>query len=272
MRRIDLNLFQPSDAWLAKAAAAFATLESKETATERTAFIKANSSIWRELREELIARFGNKCWFTDAPEYVARLDVEHFRPKAAALNRKGVKRGGYWWLAFDWQNYRLCGQIPNRERKKCWFPLMPSSFVATGPQDNWQLELPAFLDPKNPTDVDLVAYAEDGLLHAKPGANLRERYRVKITEELLGLSQIPLVVEERRRLWKDCRLLIHDYMRLKEREKRCGRDPVLASEQDNVLRQIIALAESNKPFASVIRNCLRLAPEEWAKGILALVN
>jgi hypothetical protein len=272
MRNINLLTFQPSAAWLARAEAARAALKGKATHEERVAYMKANSAIWRDLRAELMAHFGGKCWFTDAPEYVAKLDVEHFRPKAEALTRKGDRREGYWWLAFNWCNYRLCGQIPNRENKKCWFPLMPLSPVAATQGDNWQLESPVFLDPRNPVDVELVAYAEDGLVHPKPGASRRERYRVKLTNELLGLSEIPLVVDERKRTWKECTLLIRDYMTSKANEKMYGRDPVIAAEQNEILTKLITLAQSNRPFASVARSCLRLSPEKWANAILVMVN
>lgn len=272
MRNINLLTFQPSAAWLARAEAARATLEGKATHEARVAYMKANSAIWRDLRAELVAHFGGKCWFTDAPEYVAKLDVEHFRPKAEALTRKGDSREGYWWLAFNWLNYRLCGQIPNRENKKCWFPLMPLSPVAATQNDNWQLESPVFLDPKNPVDVELVAYAEDGLVHPKPGANRQERYRVKLTSDLLGLSDIPLVVDERKRIWKECTLLIRDYMTSKADEKRYGRDPVITDQQNQILTKLITLAQSDRPFASVARSCLRLSPEKWANAILVMVN
>jgi hypothetical protein len=272
MRNINLLAFQPSAAWLARAEAAGAELATKVTHEERIAYMKANSSVWRDLRTELMAHFGGKCWFTDAPEYVAKLDVEHFRPKAEALSRKGAKRQGYWWLAFDWLNYRLCGQIPNRESKKCWFPLMPLSTVAATENDNWQLESPVFLDPKNPADVELVAYAEDGLVHPKPGATRRERYRVTLTNDLLGLSQIPLVVDERKRVWRECNLLIRDYMKSKANEKKYCRDAVIAAEQNEILAKVIALAQSDRPFASVARSCLRLSPEKWANAILAMVD
>jgi hypothetical protein len=272
MRRIDLRSFQPSTEWLAKAAAASAELATKRTHDQKVAFMKAKSSIWRELREELIAKFGNKCWFTDAPEFEARLDVEHFRPKAQSLDRKGRARKGYWWLAFDWRNYRLCGQIPNREEKRCWFPLMPRSFRATKHTDNWECEQPVFLDPCRPSDVALVEYAEDGRLYPKAGATRRECYRVRITDELLGLSRIPSVVEARQKIWKTCSLLVRDYMILKTQEKRSGADALLSSKQDDVLRQLLALAKSSEAFSSVARSCLKQSPEKWAADILALLD
>jgi hypothetical protein len=272
MRRVDLRAFQPSAAWLAKANAANDELSTKGTHEERVAFMKAKSSIWRELREELIGQFGNKCWFTDAPEFVARLDVEHFRPKAKSLDRKGKPYQGYWWLAFDWENYRLCGQIPNREEKKSWFPLMPRSFRATMAADDWRLEEPAFLDPSKPGDVALVAYAEDGGVHAKPGADRRESYRVRVTDSLLGLSRVPAVVEERQKIWKHCRLLVRDFMTLKVQEKRGGANPVLSSQQDDVLRRLLAMTRSQEAFASVARSCLRQSPEKWAVDLLTLLD
>ena len=48
------------------------------------------AQVWRDLRQELTDRFGSRCWFTDAEETVAHLDIEHFRPKAEALDEDGT--------------------------------------------------------------------------------------------------------------------------------------------------------------------------------------
>ena len=48
-----------------------------------------------------------------------RGDVEHFRPKSAVLD--DPLHGGYWWLAYDFQNYLLSCSLCNRVRKKTRF-------------------------------------------------------------------------------------------------------------------------------------------------------
>ena len=51
------------------------------------------------------------------------MDVEHFRPKLEVKELyKEQNREGYWWLAFDYHNFRVCGNVGNR-KKGGWFPL-----------------------------------------------------------------------------------------------------------------------------------------------------
>jgi hypothetical protein len=272
MRFINIATFQPSQAWRDRAERATRALNDLVTNADRVAYINAHAQIWRDLRADLLEHFGTKCWFTDAPEIIAHLDVEHFRPKAKAVDLQDTEREGYWWLAFDFDNLRLCGQIPNRQYKRCLFPLMPGSFIASSAaRQIWQ-ERPVFLDPTKPEDVQLVAYGEDGAMRPKPGAVPNEAMRVETTDKEFGFSAHQPLVEERQKIWKKCTLLIHDFMRSKEREKESGSDPVLTSEQRNILRQLIDLANSAAPFASVARSCLLQSPYSWAGDLTALTN
>jgi len=266
MRLIDLKSFAVPAEWQARAAAAREELEQKTSDLERLTFIKNHSQLWRELRGQLIKHFGNKCWYTDAPEYVAKLDVEHFRPKAEAVDLSETKREGYWWLAFDLDNLRLCGQIMNREHKKCYFPVLGSFVASSNCRKPW-LEKPVFLDPIRPADVELVAYAEDGRMHPKPDAEEVERFRVEKTDEYFGLNAHQPLVEARQRTWQTCFGLIHDYMKSKEMEKRLGWDPVLDTEQDTILRSLRQLIRPSEPFATIAASCLMQSQYRWANRL-----
>jgi hypothetical protein len=78
-----------------------------------------------------------KCaWCERHCEWRRQLDVEHYRPKAAVMRWEGSPplvsneppkqvpvSGGYWWLAFDWNNYSLaCGPC-NQGWKRNLFPV-----------------------------------------------------------------------------------------------------------------------------------------------------
>jgi hypothetical protein len=79
----------------------------------------------------------SKCmWCERHCEWKRQLDVEHYRPKAAITRWEGSPplvsnqppkevdvSGGYWWLAFDWNNYSLaCGPC-NQGWKRNLFPV-----------------------------------------------------------------------------------------------------------------------------------------------------
>jgi len=272
MRYIEFDSFKPSNKWSEKARQASEELEKKSSREERMAFIKAKAQVWRDLRAELIEKFGNRCWFTDAEETVAQLDVEHFRPKAEAVDLDGKVHEGYWWLAFELSNLRLAGQIPNRQHKRCYFPLQPNSFRACATNRRWQEELPIFLDPINPLDVAMVAYDESGCMRPSASAVTKEdQERVKLTDKYLGLSAHQPLVEARQSIWNDCRGIIEKIKKLLAEEEEFGTSTSRTrGERRCLMRNLIEKTLPTSPFASVARSCILMSGEKWL--VEALVN
>lgn len=269
MRYIDFTTFVPSDAWADRARIATEELMSKTTPEARLAYIKAHSQIWRDLRQELIEKYGSRCWFTDAEETVAPLDTEHFRPKAEAVDENGATHEGYWWLAFELTNLRLAGQVLNRQHKRCFFPLLTGCVRANSQNLRWQEEQPVFLDPIKLTDVELVAYNETGGMCPSPSAVTDvEKQRVEITNRLLGLSVHPPLVEARQRVWSDCRNIIMEIETLKIEERQLGGVTVRSKgERERLMKQLRTKTRSSEPFASVAKCCLLMSGHSWAETV-----
>jgi hypothetical protein len=138
MRQIDFELKTPMDDnlvgwkpwlkeewdnWLTESTrllTELAKLDSIDAKEERNKFIDANSDHWRKLKPWLKALSHGKCWYTEGREICSHFDVEHFRPKKEAGNGNGTYRDAYWWLAFDYSNYRLSGNVPNRKKDHCF--------------------------------------------------------------------------------------------------------------------------------------------------------
>jgi hypothetical protein len=193
--------------------------------------------------------------------------VDHLKRFKRQIDLTESKREGYWWLAFELDNLRLCGQIMNREHKKSYFPVFPGTFVASSNCRKPWLERPVFLDPVEPGDVELVAYAEDGRMHSKPDADKEERFRVEKTNECFGLSAYQPLVEARQKIWQTCIGQIHEYMKSKERETHHGWDPALEKEQRMILRSLRQMIMPSAPFASVAASCLMQSPYKWANRL-----
>jgi AAA domain, putative AbiEii toxin, Type IV TA system len=68
--------------------------------------------------------------------HIAYGDVEHTRPKASyrQLRRGPLKRPGYYWLAYAWENLLFVCEICNRREKRSWFPLKKGSKRARSPK------------------------------------------------------------------------------------------------------------------------------------------
>jgi hypothetical protein len=285
MRHIAIETFQPSPEWQERANAATAELLGKATLQEKLAFIKAKDAIWKDLGRELLAHFGNKCWYTDAANYGARLDVEHFRPKAKTvqltvedckeaaddllLKLSEPRREGYWWLAFHPDNLMLCAQVMNREEKRNFFPLHKDSPVASAANRNcWRSEIPVFLDPRELDDVCLVDYDDTGAMRPRDGLEPWERLRVVITNECFGLSRFQPLIEGRQRIWQKCTELINRYVKAAKKQKEEGiPNPVLQQKKNDALSGLKKLLDPDEPFSTVAASCLRNSPFKWANAL-----
>ena len=76
-------------------------------------------------------------------------------------------RDGYWWLAFDYMNFRVCGNVGNR-KKGGWFPLKDGSLCSTHAQPCEESETRYLLDPIDDDDVALIAFDEEGKVIPMP--------------------------------------------------------------------------------------------------------
>ena len=202
------------DAWQAEAArlvTELATLNATGKIKERNELIDKHSGHWGKLKPWLLALSSGKCWFTEARDIASHLDVEHFRPKKTARNVKGPERDGYWWLAFDYMNFRIAGNVPNR-KKGVWFPLRYGSQCSTYTHRCEGDETPYFLDPTNAYDVKLLAFDEEGKAIPTPGIARWEHVRVKRTVERLKLTEHQALAEERRKVWQNTTKLINKYL------------------------------------------------------------
>jgi hypothetical protein len=123
--------------------------------------------------KNLLRRWSNnKCWYSEGRSDIFHLRVDHFRPKnelALIKNKDSYREArtfdtapGYWWLAFDWKNFRLTGEIVN-SYKGSYFPLRTGSAVASQPNQNHNAEVHVLLDPTIEADTNLLTFNIDGM-------------------------------------------------------------------------------------------------------------
>jgi 5-methylcytosine-specific restriction endonuclease McrA len=142
-----------------------ATLSDKE----RSDFIdnKKNQKLWTSISPALWLLGHMKCWYSEAEISEGEGHVDHFRPKKAVHGLKGQKHSGYWWRAFDWNNYRLAHSICNVRRKDyltdmasgkgAYFPLKDGTVRASCLKEEIN-ETPVLLDPVVASDCKLIAF------------------------------------------------------------------------------------------------------------------
>jgi uncharacterized protein (TIGR02646 family) len=133
-------------------------------------------ALWREreLKVEFEKLSHGKCWYCESLEARSDNPIDHFRPKGRVA--ECTDHGGYWWLAFDYRNYRFCCTYCNSRRidqttntrggKQDHFPILDEEKRAKSPHCNLDEEDPYLLDPTDILDPRLLWFNQDG--HAIP--------------------------------------------------------------------------------------------------------
>jgi len=245
------------EAWKAESerlVAELAKFTAEGKLKERNELIDDNDKHWKKLKPWLLELSNGKCWFSEAKELYSHYDVEHFRPKKGAKAIDGAERDGYWWLAFNYMNFRACGNVGNR-KKGGWFPLREGSLCSTYAAQCEESETRYFLDPTNDADVSLVAFDEEGRVVPVPGATDWETERVVETVKRLKLNEHVDLAEERRKIWQKADRLIEKYLRTKARSGG-GNNPAEHSKLNELSQQIRSLVSREAELSSVARWCI----------------
>lgn len=200
---IDISQLNLPPGWRDKAKKLTDDLEKIPDATERSKFLTKHSDTWQVLKGEMERISHNKCWYCEAVNIRGDLHVDHYRPKSIVKNKDGTEAGGYFWLAFDYTNFRLAcsycnslhsGSDKQSRGKAAQFPLYREGDRATTLASHLKDELPFLLDPTNPSDPALLWFADDGTAIAckdlELGGFLCERVRISI--EILNLNEVKI--------------------------------------------------------------------------------
>ncbi|EJP4365351.1 hypothetical protein NUR56_002904 [Salmonella enterica] len=245
------------DAWLKESdrlVGELAKLVAAGTIKERNELIDKHSSHWGKLKPWLLALSGGKCWFSEVRELYSHYDVEHFRPKKEAKALDASLRDGYWWLAFDYMNFRVCGNVGNR-KKGGWFPLKDGSLCSTYSEPCEESETPYLLDPIDDDDVALIAFDEEGKVIPMPGSSAWEQERVNETVKRLKLNEHLPLAEARRKVWQQVDRLIDDFTTAKAR-CRAGNNPVAKAKLTEVRARVREMTNTTAELSAVARWCL----------------
>jgi uncharacterized protein (TIGR02646 family) len=255
-----------TQAWRTMADQAKTEIIAAPTQEARKAILKkvASSTIWRNFYDLLPVNLKRKCWYCEAEDIRADVPVDHFRPKNKVEDEQ--LHDGYWWLAFDWQNYRCACTLCNSRRvfdetaggKACRFPLENPAERAFTPtdQDKLRNERPYFLDPFNSDDEKLLWFDNDGLPEAKPLATVEQQTKVKNSIDIFHLHEAK-IVRERNKIRLDI-----------EREVRKIRENNNAQGAKDKLRRMVRDSEKLSRAAVVYLRAHRDLPE--VKDILNL--
>lgn len=266
MRYINFNGKEPSKEWLDKAKAVTALLDAAGSKAERDKIIDENSGIWGELKPWLLEFSKGKCWFSEARDVFNHWEVEHYRPKKVAKNLNGSKRtDAYWWLAFDWRNFRICGNVGNR-KKGGYFPLRNNTHQGTAQNRNTDDEFPYLLDPTRPDDPLMLSFDENGDIKAQPDLDVWNTARVDESIKRYKLRGYEPLMEARRDVWARCTREIN---RCKVLMEELSTAPTATKKEEfkHQIEKLLGMVRFDAEFSAVAGECLRTRNERWARRL-----
>ncbi len=194
------------EGWVERAQQALEEIRAAEPAN-RAQLLQQKAELWRELKEILASVSHDKCWYCESLEVRSDNAVDHFRPKGRV--EEADHHEGYWWLAFDFRNYRYSCTFCNSRRKDRktseaggkhdHFPLMDESKRSYAEGDDCSFEQPALLDPVSSTDPTLLWFEPDGRAVERYGEDQNQVFnkRAQTSIELYHLNETKVKTKRR---------------------------------------------------------------------------
>ena len=253
MRHISIEGKTPPEKWLNKADALMALLEGAPDKPSRDKIIDDNSKLWGELKNWLLSLSDQKCWFSEAKDCFSHWDVEHYRPKKSVKDEDGTEHDGYWWLAFNWKNFRICGNVGNR-KKGGYFPLRDTSSRSLAGADT-RTEEPLLLDPVDQDDPNLVFFNVEGDIVPVPGADCWEKKRVSYSVERCKLDFGPLK-DKRKVVWNECWERVEEYRRELNLYSTDPSNMIAKNQYKEAAKHVRKMVKPESEFSAVARACI----------------
>lgn len=265
MRYVDPSKIKIPKAWIDKAAKLQKELVAIPLLKAKLDHIDKNQ-IWQDttLFKALSDVMDGKCWYSEAKDLMSDRDVDHFRPKKKAKNKDNAERDGYWFLAYDWENYRFSSIYSNRLRKDkhtsediafgkgIYFPLKNGTNAATTKRKLAD-ERPYLIDPTIKVDAALVSFNSFGkVIPSVPKSFTWEVERVNASVEYYHLNHSPLK-NARKTKWQTCQRNIDKITELCSIADRTLNDD---STIDLLKKQLVEWADEKEVLSGVAIACL----------------
>ena len=255
MRYIDLSEIDTADPqvrrWLEKAHRATEDMRQATNHTARCKYLK-DHAIWRDFKEILIKYYGHICWYSECALTGSYGDVDHFRPKNRSTKANGecILPDGYWWLAYDYLNYRLSCEVCNRPSgeggKKDIFPLKQDVSPSEPFAENEAGYL--LIDPCEYNDTKLKGFGENGAIIAL-SSDKWEQTRVNVSRSVYNWDHFNAA---RKRVRLQCKTALMAF----EFVYKDGSDRMLEA-----IEGISCLVDDKTPYASFAKQYIALKIE-----------
>jgi uncharacterized protein (TIGR02646 family) len=260
---IDLENNPPPQKWINKANVLTQALIAEPDLQKKKKIIDDNSKVWGEIKKHLLSLSHQKCWYSEAKEKYSYYHIEHFRPKKQAIDINGDDKGGYWWLAFCWKNYRICGAVGNTKKGDRFYV---KANKANNQIDNIDDEIIYFLDPTVIDDPLKISFVDTGeAVPSSANSTDWDYVRADYTITNLDLNCEPLV-EGRKSLWASIVLKIREVQNLINENNLSPSVSRMTTIKDR-MKELKQLSSPQSEFSATASACLYSSGLEWAKRI-----
>lgn len=181
-----------------------------------------DSKYWRkdDVKRALYKMHRGKCCYCERKRDEKREpDVEHFRPKAKVS--EAPEHPGYWWRAYEWDNYFFACKKCNQGHKMSSFPLIEESMRCFRDNEELDQENPVLINPEKENPEDYIGFEWHyayGVLVKAIGLDDGKRGEETIRITGINLGKIP---EERAELIHSLQEIV-DTMKWALREDKPG--------------------------------------------------
>lgn len=268
--------------WRERLSKAEEELRNAPDSKTRSALFAKYSDLWSEVKEHYRKLSCDKCWYCETSTHRIPGDIDHYRPKGRVAK---TEHPGYWWLAFDWRNWRFACRYCNSQftdpetglvgGKGDHFPLLDGEKYRISRECDYEdlyQEDPCLLDPTEPGDPQLLTFTRDGLPNPSTGEIGSPNYRrakSSITFYHLDYSRL---VRKRQEIYIEVRNLVLDYQRYQrrwERDRDLSAQAFARSSFKKLGRMITRDAEYSMTARAYLKEYRKDGPEwKWVEDLL----
>jgi hypothetical protein len=169
-------------------------------------------------------------------------------------------------LAFDWQNFRICGNAGNR-KKGTFFPLR-SGCPRCAPLGDHRHEDAQLLDPIDEDDPALLSFNLEGrAIPAAHFADVWEKERVEYSVERYNLDFPPLM-DKRKTVWAECWDRIQEYLEELASYHADKSNGIAKDRYKQAAKHVRDLMREEKELSAVARACVLSTGDPRVAGLL----
>lgn len=267
-KRYPTDTRRTTEEWKKDLCEAEAALRNPPPGKTRSWVIDHYGSLWSNVKDRYRDLNHGKCWYCDTRVDLGEID--HYRPKNKVEENKS--HSGYWWLAFEWRNWRYACERCNKKLtdpitgivkgKGTRFPLVDGETYRVSDESEYASyedlldEDPLLLDPTRPGDALLLTFTRDGL--PKPVTDDQQSWEFRRADTSISVYHLDhsILQRKRREIYLKIHKRVHDVHRYWKKWKE-ERDSSARDFYQQAMSELIEMITQEKEYVATARAYLK---------------